>query len=65
MNLEAVIEQVSMYRGREGETVRVIARYEEAGTIGSLTMDFPQASARSLYVGATLAVNVTIAEARP
>jgi hypothetical protein len=60
VTIEAVIEQASSYSGRDGLTVRVVARYESAGTVGSLTMDFPQAHAPYLYVGRRVAVEVRL-----
>jgi len=60
--IKAEIEQVQSYIGRGQDTIRVMARYEAAGTIGSLTMDFPSAAARDLYVGRILTVTVAFAE---
>lgn len=62
LKIQATIEQAESYVGRGTQSVRVHARYESAGTIGNLTMDFPESAARSLYVGREIVVEVHITD---
>ena len=55
-NIEACVEQISAQYSGGG--VRVVARYEEAGTISSVTIDFPADAAREFYIGQTLLITV-------
>jgi hypothetical protein len=61
IRVQAVVESVQSALGsRGGESIRVMARYESAGTIGSLTFDAPLERAADFYVGRTLALTVDL-----
>lgn len=54
-SVPATIESVSLaHTVRSGESLRVIATYESAGTIGSLSFEVPVVRASEFYIGRAL-----------